>query len=163
MQGTPGTSVWVSLTLSCACQSRGPRLWPAPAIAVAFIQFYCILPGGCECPGVAVTHPDLLGLTGAQPGAVTDDSKAMAEQTVAQDEVLASGTPSLSLGDMCVTNSGARDGICGVVAAAVSWGTHLCHPSLSDTCCSSQLWPSQHWRIDPEVGAIHSCPVCQGG
>lgn len=87
------------------------------------------------CP--VVTQPDLLGLTGAQPGAVTGDSKALAkpQQTGAQDMMLAPGTPSLSTGDKCVTSSGAGDGICELVAAAVSWGTHLCCPSLSGTCC----------------------------
>lgn len=75
---------------------------------------------------------------------MTGDGKAMAKprHIVAQDVVLAPGTPSLPAGDMCVTSSGTRDGICYGVAAAVSWGTHLCCPSLSGTCCSSQLCPS---------------------
>lgn len=169
MQGTPGTclhlgephpELYLPVPWPPGSGLPLPSLWPCSHFA-AYSQE--AVSAREQCP--VVTHPDLLGLTGAQPGAVTGDSKAVAkpQQTVAQDVVPAPGTPGLSTGDMCVTSSGAGDGICDVVAAAASWGTHLCCPSLSGTRCPSRLWPSQHWRIDPEVGAIHSCPVCQGG
>lgn len=166
MQGTPGTCLHLGKPHPELClpvlwsPGSGPpllSLWPCSNFAAYSQEAWE------RCP--AVPHPDLLRLTGAQPGAVTGDGKAMAkpQQIVTQDMVLAPGTPSF-VQVTCVSpvlepGRASEPG----VAAAVPWGTHLCCPSLSGTSCSSQLWCSQHWRIDPELGAVHSCPVCQGG